>query len=300
RRSKLPRVVQVTHVRAVTTKLRLGSKPKSFLLHVSLRCGAARLPSNPVTAQAGRPLSAPSSHPLLPILGKIRSFLQHFRKLLLRPSLRKPFPRPPKGRLLPTVPQKRGPSPVLPRSTCLLRTAGRRLQPCPRPAGSGAGEHDPGSKRSRPNPFPRASVGPGPGSPARSERTKPAAAGTLGLAAFGTGSRLPRAPQTGAARRAALRPPGAQWTRRSARLGAALVRWESRAFPGARAMVAKQRIRMANEKHSKNITQRGNVAKTLRPQEEKYPVGPWLLALFVFVVCGSAIFQIIQSIRMGM
>uniref|UniRef100_A0A8C5WET7 Stress-associated endoplasmic reticulum protein n=1 Tax=Leptobrachium leishanense TaxID=445787 RepID=A0A8C5WET7_9ANUR len=48
-------------------------------------------------------------------------------------------------------------------------------------------------------------------------------------------------------------------------------------------MVAKQRIRMANEKHSKNITQRGNVAKTLRPQEEKYPVGPWLLALIVFV-----------------
>ncbi|KAF7649899.1 hypothetical protein LDENG_00134460, partial [Lucifuga dentata] len=67
-----------------------------------------------------------------------------------------------------------------------------------------------------------------------------------------------------------------------------------------RKMVAKQRIRMANEKHSKNITQRGNVAKTLRPQEEKYPVGPWLLALFVFVVCGSAIFQIIQCIRMGM
>ncbi|XP_011919773.1 PREDICTED: stress-associated endoplasmic reticulum protein 2 isoform X3 [Cercocebus atys] len=54
-------------------------------------------------------------------------------------------------------------------------------------------------------------------------------------------------------------------------------------------MVAKQRIRMANEKHSKNITQRGNVAKTLRPQEEKYPVGPWLLALFVFVVCGSGV-----------
>lgn len=27
-------------------------------------------------------------------------------------------------------------------------------------------------------------------------------------------------------------------------------------------MVAKQRIRMANEKHSKNITQRGNVAKS--------------------------------------
>ncbi|XP_021574126.1 stress-associated endoplasmic reticulum protein 1 [Carlito syrichta] len=34
--------------------------------------------------------------------------------------------------------------------------------------------------------------------------------------------------------------------------------------------------------------------------EEKASVGPWLLALFIFVVCGSAIFQIIQSIRMGM
>lgn len=33
-------------------------------------------------------------------------------------------------------------------------------------------------------------------------------------------------------------------------------------------MVAKQRIRMANEKHSKNITQRGNVAKTLVSRDD--------------------------------
>ncbi|NP_001002573.1 uncharacterized protein LOC436846 [Danio rerio] len=65
-------------------------------------------------------------------------------------------------------------------------------------------------------------------------------------------------------------------------------------------MVAKQRIRMANEKHSKNITQRGNVKSSRNVSEDKVSVGPWLLALFVFVVCGSAIFQIIQSIRMGM
>jgi len=62
-------------------------------------------------------------------------------------------------------------------------------------------------------------------------------------------------------------------------------------------MAAKQRMRVANERASKNITQRGNVPKTLKNSEEKYPVGPWMLALFVFVVCGSAIFQIIQSIR---
>ncbi|KAL7876592.1 hypothetical protein AOLI_G00115550 [Acnodon oligacanthus] len=64
-------------------------------------------------------------------------------------------------------------------------------------------------------------------------------------------------------------------------------------------MVAKQRIRMANEKHSKNITQRGNVKTSRNTTEDKVSVGPWLLALFIFVVCGSAIFQIIQSIRMG-
>ncbi|XP_059849031.1 stress-associated endoplasmic reticulum protein 1 isoform X2 [Hypanus sabinus] len=53
-------------------------------------------------------------------------------------------------------------------------------------------------------------------------------------------------------------------------------------------MVAKQRIRMANEKHSKNITQRGNVPKSSKSTpDEKSSVGPWLLALFIFVVCGS-------------
>ncbi|KAI2643816.1 Stress-associated endoplasmic reticulum protein 1 [Labeo rohita] len=53
-------------------------------------------------------------------------------------------------------------------------------------------------------------------------------------------------------------------------------------------MSAVQRMKVANEKHSKTITQRGHVQKTTRVvNEEKSPVGPWLLALFVFVVCGS-------------
>ncbi|XP_078693181.1 stress-associated endoplasmic reticulum protein 2-like isoform X2 [Branchiostoma floridae x Branchiostoma belcheri] len=64
-------------------------------------------------------------------------------------------------------------------------------------------------------------------------------------------------------------------------------------------MPSKQRMRLANEKHSKNVDKRGNVAKTLMPKEEKSPVGPWLLALFIFVVCGSAVFEIISKIRIG-
>jgi len=62
---------------------------------------------------------------------------------------------------------------------------------------------------------------------------------------------------------------------------------------------AQQRMRIANEKAMKNVTQRGNVPKSNKTDQEKYPVGPWLLALFIFVVCGSAVFQIIQSIRMA-
>ncbi|GLH11747.1 hypothetical protein R5R35_010749 [Gryllus longicercus] len=62
-------------------------------------------------------------------------------------------------------------------------------------------------------------------------------------------------------------------------------------------MAPKQRMRVANEKASKYVTMRGNVPKSSKPLDDKYPVGPGLLAFFIFVVCGSAIFQIIQSIR---
>ncbi|KAF7236737.1 Stress-associated endoplasmic reticulum protein 2 [Varanus komodoensis] len=60
-----------------------------------------------------------------------------------------------------------------------------------------------------------------------------------------------------------------------------------------------QRMRAANERHSRSVTQRGGLHRGQTPQEEKAPVGPWLLALFVFVVCGSAVLQMIQSIRLG-
>lgn len=116
---------------------------------------------------------------------------------------------------------------------------------------------------------------------------RPSSGLSLELARRGLGSGLREAPGLRLATCSARGPPDALGWVLPRALAGHLCRWELRAVPRAQAMVAKQRIRMANEKHSKNITQRGNVAKTLRPQEEKYPVGPWLLALFVFVVCGS-------------
>uniref|UniRef100_A0A8C1FVP4 Stress-associated endoplasmic reticulum protein n=1 Tax=Cyprinus carpio carpio TaxID=630221 RepID=A0A8C1FVP4_CYPCA len=63
-------------------------------------------------------------------------------------------------------------------------------------------------------------------------------------------------------------------------------------------MSAVQRMKVANEKHSKTITQRGHVQKTTRVvNEEKSPVGPWLLTLFVFVVCGSVMQNMIHYLR---
>uniref|UniRef100_A0A8K9XL93 Stress-associated endoplasmic reticulum protein n=1 Tax=Oncorhynchus mykiss TaxID=8022 RepID=A0A8K9XL93_ONCMY len=60
-------------------------------------------------------------------------------------------------------------------------------------------------------------------------------------------------------------------------------------------MRVEQRKKMANEKHSRTLTQRGHVQKTFTTtkytlhvvNEERSLAGPWLLALFVFVVCGS-------------
>jgi len=63
-------------------------------------------------------------------------------------------------------------------------------------------------------------------------------------------------------------------------------------------MVAQKRMRDAIAKADKNILNRGNVPLSSKQRDSQSPVGPWLLGLFIFVVCGSAVFQLIQSIRM--
>ena len=63
-------------------------------------------------------------------------------------------------------------------------------------------------------------------------------------------------------------------------------------------MPATPQMRKANEKAAKNITKRGNVKLTSK-KDNQYPVSPEMIALFVFVVIGSAVFQIIQSVWMA-
>merc|ERR1712179_700594 len=59
-------------------------------------------------------------------------------------------------------------------------------------------------------------------------------------------------------------------------------------------MPSTPQMRKANEKNAKNVTKRGQVKGTSK-DTDKYPVSPELIALFVFVVIGSAVFQIIQN-----
>ncbi|KAI6204475.1 Ribosome associated membrane protein RAMP4 [Aphelenchoides besseyi] len=76
-------------------------------------------------------------------------------------------------------------------------------------------------------------------------------------------------------------------------------------------MAPKQRMNVANQQFNKNVNSRGNTPKSLvsaiqrfstfrlqKPQSDKYPAAPWLIGLFVFVVCGSAIFEIVRQIKM--
>ncbi|GBG84881.1 hypothetical protein CBR_g39343 [Chara braunii] len=54
-----------------------------------------------------------------------------------------------------------------------------------------------------------------------------------------------------------------------------------------------------SEKFSKNILKRGQVQDSASKKGEKYPVGPFVLGFFIFVVVGSSLFQIIRTAQTG-
>lgn len=54
-------------------------------------------------------------------------------------------------------------------------------------------------------------------------------------------------------------------------------------------------MRMKSDAYNKNIEKRGNVPSSLSKKEDKFPVGPVLLGFFLFVVVGSALFQILNT-----
>ncbi|KAH8582823.1 stress associated endoplasmic reticulum [Cryptosporidium sp. chipmunk genotype I] len=51
--------------------------------------------------------------------------------------------------------------------------------------------------------------------------------------------------------------------------------------------------KLKGELYEKNVEKRGNVSSSKK--KNSYPVGPFVLGLFVFVVIGSAVIQMIVS-----
>ncbi|EGD80835.1 hypothetical protein PTSG_01421 [Salpingoeca rosetta] len=58
-------------------------------------------------------------------------------------------------------------------------------------------------------------------------------------------------------------------------------------------------MRRSSERHANNITRKGNVPASRKQKKSEFPVGPVVLGLLIFVVCGSAIFQLLQSVQFG-
>eukprot|EP00389_Voromonas_pontica_P018381 GDKH01028915.1.p3 GENE.GDKH01028915.1~~GDKH01028915.1.p3 ORF type:complete len:67 (-),score=19.56 GDKH01028915.1:101-301(-) len=63
--------------------------------------------------------------------------------------------------------------------------------------------------------------------------------------------------------------------------------------------MASRKTALKGAAFEQNITKRGMVSTSSKKKETEYPVGPVVLALFVFVVVGSAILQIINSATRG-
>jgi hypothetical protein len=59
-------------------------------------------------------------------------------------------------------------------------------------------------------------------------------------------------------------------------------------------MPSDQTMKLRSKMHQANITKRGNVAKSVAKKDDKFQVGPVILGVFLFVVVGSALFQILN------
>ncbi|GAW79419.1 ribosome associated membrane protein RAMP4 [Plasmodium gonderi] len=68
-------------------------------------------------------------------------------------------------------------------------------------------------------------------------------------------------------------------------------------YPFCISMPCSRKITQKVYAFDNNITNRGNVPVSLVKKGKKHPVGPILLVLFIFVVIGSVIVQILSIIQ---
>ncbi|CAD8174528.1 unnamed protein product [Paramecium octaurelia] len=64
-------------------------------------------------------------------------------------------------------------------------------------------------------------------------------------------------------------------------------------------MPSAQTMKLRSQNYQGNVNKQGKVPKSLIKKEENLPVGPILLGVFLFVVVGSALFQILNVASSG-
>jgi len=60
-------------------------------------------------------------------------------------------------------------------------------------------------------------------------------------------------------------------------------------------IMSSRATKLKSENFEKNVTKRGNIPTTQTKKSTQYPVSGWVLGLLIFVVVGSALFQIIRT-----
>ncbi|CAI2384859.1 unnamed protein product [Moneuplotes crassus] len=56
-----------------------------------------------------------------------------------------------------------------------------------------------------------------------------------------------------------------------------------------------RRTLLRSQKYEKNVTKRGSVGSSKKNKKNEYPVSPILLGVFLLLVVGSALFQILNT-----
>ncbi|CAD8086987.1 unnamed protein product [Paramecium sonneborni] len=64
-------------------------------------------------------------------------------------------------------------------------------------------------------------------------------------------------------------------------------------------MPSAQTMKLRSQNYQGNINRPGKVPKSIIKKEENLPIGPILLGVFLFVVVGSALFQILNVASSG-
>lgn len=62
-------------------------------------------------------------------------------------------------------------------------------------------------------------------------------------------------------------------------------------------MANDQTMRLRSQNHNNNVVKRGNVPESRKAKKASWPAGTCMMAMFFFLIVGSALFQMVNSAK---